>query len=83
MNAVVVARTEDCPRSCVVGLPEIAGDESPAFTMIMAAPEVAVIGELERSVTCSSTDHVPTVVSVPVEVNAADDVHAEEPPKLV
>jgi len=68
----------------VVGLTEISGDESPALTMTVVAPDVAVTGELELSVTCSSKAHAPTVVKVPVEIDAAnDEVHTEELPKLV
>lgn len=59
----------------------IVGDERAGFTVIVAGADKTMTGELELSVTWSSNDHVPTVVRVPVETDA-DDVHAEETPKL-
>ena len=80
--AVVVARVADCPRSRAVGLTEIVGDERAGFTVTVAGADATVTGELELSVTWSSNDHAPTVERVPVEMDA-DDVHAEEPLRLV
>ena len=80
--AVVAVRVADCPRSRAVGLTEIVGDERAVFTVMLAALDATTAGELELSVTWSSNDHAPTVVRVPVEMDA-DDVHAEEPPRLV
>jgi hypothetical protein len=82
LNAVEVARVDDCPRSKAVGLTEIAGNEGAAFTMTVAALDVIGRGELELSVTWSSNDHVPTVGRVPVDAEA-DDVHGAELPKLL
>ncbi len=80
--AVVAVRVADCPRSRAVGLTEIVGDERPGFTVTVAGADATMTGELELSVTWSSNDHVPTVVRVPVEIDA-DDVHAEDAPRLV
>lgn len=79
---VVVVRVADCPRSTAAGLTEIVEDERAGFTVTVAGPDTITTGELELSVTWSSNDHVPTVVKVPVETDA-DDVQAEETPKLV
>jgi hypothetical protein len=80
--AVVAARVADCPRSRAVGLTEIVADDRAGFTVTVAGADATMTGVLELSVTWSSNDHVPTVVKVPVEMDA-DDVHAEEPPRLV
>ena len=77
-----VARLADCPRSCVVGLTEIAGNERAGFTVIVAAPDTIVTAEFALSVTWSSNDHAPMAVRVPVEVDA-DNVHCEELPKTL
>ena len=79
---VGVARVDDCPRSIVAGLTEIAGDERAAFTMTVTAPDVTATGELELSVTWSSKDQDPIVVKIPVDVDIGD-VHDEELPKLL
>ena len=80
--AVVVVRVADCPRSRAVGLTEIVGDERAGFTVTVAGADATMTGVLELSVTWSSNDHVPTVVRVPVEIDA-DDVQPEEPPRLL
>jgi len=82
LKEVAVVRVDDCPRSCEVGLIEIAGNERAAFTVTVTAPDVTGIGELGPSVTSSSKDHVPMVARTPVEVEA-EDVHTEELPKLL
>jgi hypothetical protein len=79
---VGVARVDDCPRSIVAGLTEIAGDERAAFTMTVTAADVTVTGELELSLTWSSKDQDPIVVKIPVDVDIGD-VHDEELPKLL
>jgi hypothetical protein len=82
VNVVGVRRVDDCPRSSIAGLTEIEGNERAAFTATVIAPDVTVDGELELSVTWSSNDQDPTVVKIPVDVDAGD-VHGEELPKLL
>jgi len=64
------------------GLADIAGATSDGFTVRVAGAEVTTTeGEL-LSVTCSSKDHVPTVVRVPVEIDTGE-LHDEELPQLL
>ncbi len=80
--AVVVVRVADCPRSKAVGLTEIVGDDRAGSTVTVAGADATMTGELEESVTWSSNDHAPTVVRVPVEIDAGD-VHTEDAPRLL
>jgi len=61
-----------------VGVPTV----NAAFTITVTAAEVTVTGVPELSVTCSSNDQVPVVVSVPDDMEDGD-VHAPAVPRLL
>lgn len=82
MNETVVARFDDCPESRATGVALMEGVASAGLTVTVATLEVTVVGEAELSLTCSSKDHVPTVVREGT-VTEAGVVHVDELPRFV